>query len=449
VKEDLENLKGRAEKVGGEIKERAEFYGQEIKQAGRNFTNEATPVARRTGSGLGHALGVLFKAFFLFIAGIIVFTCLMVLVALLFSGVGVFPFKDFILEGPMQNLLAWSTLILFLGIPVIALLVWLIRRIMRVKSKSNYLGYVFGSLWFIGLVSAVLLAGMLVRNFRSKTSVKEVIAITQPASGKLSIKVMEGSVKYYGSDWFGFDDDEWPFFSKNEDSVMMNTIRVKLIKSTDSAYHIHAVKFSSGRTPAVAENLANRISFGITQSDSTILLPKGFAITRNDKFRNQQVLVVIEIPLNKRIVVDRNLDQYNWFEINMNRRRNWNMEWDDRWDNAYYYNSNIEYKMTEDGLEDIQHKREEEKRERERLEEDRRENRDDINPPPVGEKNDGYRYRDRRNQKTDTAVIMKSDTAGIGQLSYIKKLKKVSTVQQVSNNADSGTPLYTLLKVFQ
>jgi phage shock protein PspC (stress-responsive transcriptional regulator) len=447
VKEDLENLKGRAEKVGGEIKERAEYYGQEVRQAGRNFAAETGPAARRTGSGLAHALGVLFKAFFLFVAGIIVFLCLMVLVGLLFSGVGVFPFKDFILEGPLQNLLAWSTLILFLGIPVIAILVWLIRRIMRVKSKSHYLGYVFGSLWFIGLVSAVLLAGMLFRNFRSKTSIKEEIAITQPASDKLIIKVMEGKVKYYGSDWFGFDDDEWPFFSKNQDSVMMNTIRLKLIKSTDSLFHLSAVKFSSGRTPVVAENLASRISFNVAQQDSIILLPKGFAITRDDKFRNQQVLVVVEIPVNKRVEVDRNLDQYNWFEINMNRRRNWNMEWDDRWDNAYYYNSNVEYRMTNEGLEDINHKREEEERDRRRKTEELEEN---IPAPPVTpEKAEGYRYRDRRNQKTDTART-KADTATIGQHAIMKgtttyhKLKKANP-----NNSDTAVPLYTLLKVFQ
>jgi phage shock protein PspC (stress-responsive transcriptional regulator) len=454
VKEDLENLKGRAEKVGGEIKERAEFYGQEVKQASRSFATEAAPMARRTGSGLGHALGVLFKAFFLFIAGIIVFSCLMVLVALLFSGVGVFPFKDFILEGPWQNLFAWSTLILFLGIPVIAVLVWLIRRIMRVKSKSHYLGYVFGSLWFIGLVSAILLAGMLFRNFRSKTSIKEDIAITQPATGKLLVKVIEGKVKYYGSDWFGFDDDEWPFFSKDEDSIMMNTIRVKLIKSTDSLYHVSAVKFSSGNTPEAAENLANRISFNVTQTDSTLYLPKGFAITRNDKFRNQQVLVVVEVPVNKRIEVDRNLDQYNWFEINMNRRRNWNMEWDDRWDNAFYWNSNVEYMMTNEGLEDLEEKRRERERELEREKEGRQRTereREETKAVPGRDTNEngGYRYRrDRRNQRDTTSPIQVDTT--LTQISLIKSATAYHQVKHVKQpNSESPVPLYTLLKVFQ
>ena len=459
VKEDLENLKGKAEKVGGEIKERAEFYGQEVRQAGRNFAAESAPVARRAGSGLGHALGVLFKAFFLFVAGIIVFSCLMVLVALLFSGVGVFPFKDFILEGPWQNLLAWSTLILFLGIPIIALMVWLIRRIMRVKSKSHYLGYVFGSLWFIGLVSAIMLAGSLFRNFRSKTSIKEEIAIAQPPAGKLLIKVTEGKVKYYGSDWFGFDNDEWPFFSKDQDSIMMNTVRLKLIKSTDSLFHVYAVKFSSGNTPVVAENLASRISFNVTQMDSTLYLPKGFAITRNDKFRNQQVLLVIEVPLNRRIEVDRNLDQYNWFEINMNRRRNWNMEWDDRWDNAYYWNSNVDYMMTNEGLEDIEQKRKERARELEREREgDEKvriradENGVDIEVQgkPRNDRNDGYRYPGRRRGRDSSSPITIDTATSLSRLEMSKATTAYHQVKNISTgNTDNPAPLYTLLKVFQ
>ena len=459
VKEDLENLKGKAEKVGGEIKERAEFYGQEVRQASRNFAAESAPVARRAGSGLGHALGVLFKAFFLFVAGIIVFSCLMVLVALLFSGVGVFPFKDFILEGPWQNLLAWSTLILFLGIPIIALMVWLIRRIMRVKSKSHYLGYVFGSLWFIGLVSAIMLAGSLFRNFRSKTSIKEEIAIAQPPAGKLLVKVTEGKVKYYGSDWFGFDNDEWPFFSKDQDSVMMNTVRLKLIKSTDSLFHVYAVKFSSGNTPVVAENLASRISFNVTQMDSTLYLPKGFAITRNDKFRNQQVLLVIEVPVNRRIEVDRNLDQYNWFEINMNRRRNWNMEWDDRWDNAYYWNSNVDYLMTNDGLEDVEEKRKERERERERAREgDEKvriradENGVDIEveSKPRNDRNDGYRYPGRRRGRDSSSPITIDTATSLGRLEMSKATTAYHQVKKISTgNTDNPAPLYTLLKVFQ
>ncbi|MEJ7768120.1 MAG: PspC domain-containing protein [Chitinophagaceae bacterium] len=450
VKEDLESFKGRAEKFGGEVKERAQYFGQEIKQAGKNFSAESGPVIRRSRSGVGHAIGVLFKAFFLFIAGIIVFALVMALVAVLFSGIGAFPFKTFLLEGFWQNFLAWSTLILFLGIPIIALLTWLIRRIMGVRSSNHYLGYSFGSLWILGLVSAILLSGLIARNFRSKTSVKEDVTISQPFNNKIHVKVTEGNVKYYGSDWFGFDGN-MPFFSKNEDSIMMNSIRVKLIKSNDSIYHAYSVKFSNGNTPAIAEDLAYRINFSVMQRDSILYLPKGFSITQRDKFRNQQVMLVLEVPVGKRVEVDRSVDSYNWFNINMNSRRGWNIDWDERWDNSYYWNSNKEYIMTQEGLEETA--REKRNRDEQNDNESDGGNSGNVNVEGTGQdnnSNEGYRYKDNKS-KTDTVFIIRKDSTE--SISRIGK-KETLSVQQSKNvvqtsYTDSPKPLYTLLMLFQ
>lgn len=428
VKEELESMKGRAEKVGGEIKERATYFTGQVKQAGQNFGVETGPVVRRTGSGVAHAIGVLFKAFFLFVAGIIVFALLMALVALLFSGIGAFPFKSFILSGFWQNFLAWSTLFLFLGIPVIALLVWLIRRLMGVKSRKNYLGYTFGSLWIIGLVSAILLSGLIARNFRSRTSVRQDLGITQPVSNKLLVKVTEGNVKYYGSDWFGFNGD-WPFFSKNEDSIMMNTVRVQLIKSNDLLYHMYAVKFSNGNTPSTAEELANRIIFNVSQTDSMVYLPRGFTITRNDKFRNQQVMLVLEVPVGKKIQLDKSIDRYNWFSINMDRRRGWNIDFDDRWNNNYSWSSNTEYIMTADGLKST------EKMERE---EDKIHEQTDPGEDGSPDNNDGYRYK---GNKRDT-IISRPDTNAT--ISYHAITHKPNSQDPI----DSHKALYTLLMIY-
>ena len=175
VKEDLSNLKSKAQDLGQEVAQTAQQYGQSASSQVKSFAAEAAPVARRTGSGIGHVIGMLFKAFFLFIAGTIAIALFGVLMAALFGGFVVFPLKSFILEGPWQNLLAWSTLLLFLGIPILALITWLIRRIMGVRSKNHYLGYVFGSLWTIGLIAAIFLVGILARNFKSGSVKKETL----------------------------------------------------------------------------------------------------------------------------------------------------------------------------------------------------------------------------------------------------------------------------------
>ncbi|HLZ87328.1 MAG TPA: PspC domain-containing protein, partial [Puia sp.] len=129
IKSDLESFKGRAKEMGTEMRESFQQVGSQVKQSTQAWAAEAGPAIRKSGTGFGHAVGVLFKAFFLFIAGIIAFSLIMVLIGLAFRGDGLLHLKGYVLEGFWQNFLAWSGFFLFLVIPVIALLTWLIRRI--------------------------------------------------------------------------------------------------------------------------------------------------------------------------------------------------------------------------------------------------------------------------------------------------------------------------------
>lgn len=357
VQEELQSVKGRAEKAGAAISERATAMGQEIskvaQEKSQQFASEIPPMARKAGTGIGEAIGVLFKAFFLGIAGIVAFSLLAALIALLFSGVAVLPLKNFLLDGFWENFLAWSVLALFIGVPIVAIVVWIVRKMMGVKSKSPYLGYVFGSLWIIGIISFLTLASMVARDFRyvSDGDDSRYAELVQPANGGLVIKSAGYKKKYYSYDFF---EGELPFLSYNGDSMLLNTVRVKIVKSKDSLYHVNFVSFARGKSPMIAEKNAADVQLEYQQQDSVLTLAHGFAISQNNKFRNQQVLVLVAVPVGKKIMVDRSVNRnYDWFNINVNRRRGINVEDDDRWENSYSWSSNVQYIMTSSGLERI------------------------------------------------------------------------------------------------
>lgn len=354
VKEDLEGFRSRAQNWGNDIKQSAQQLGSQAKQFSQServktFTTEASTAARGAGSGIAHILGVLFKAFFLFIVGMIALALFGVLVGLLFGGVPVMAFKEFLLEGFWQNSLAWLTVLLFLGVPIIALITWLIRRIMGVRSRNHYLGYVFGSLWFVGIVSAALLTGSVFRNFKSRNFVEENINMVQPTKGKLYLDVTTNSInyRYYSNDWFDWDDGDWPLFGANLDSIMLNTVRIDVVKSNDSGFHITKVKFSRGNNPVNARNLAEKINFTTYQVDSVLFLPKGFSISKNERWRNQQVLLILQVPVGKKFRLDRSVSKYDWFEVRYNHRGGLDIE--DTWERTYWVESGKDYIMTPDG----------------------------------------------------------------------------------------------------
>ena len=350
IKNDLKGFRERASVVGAEIKVKAEEFGNEMKDKSGGIRRDISS-ARIPRQGIGHAIGVLFKAFFLFIAVIISFALITALIGLIFSGAGVLPLKNYFILGFLQNIMGWAVLILFLILPVVALLTWLIRRIIGVRARRNYLGYVFGTLWTIGLICLVFLAASVSRHFSNRSGVSEEIPMTAPGNGKLIVKMDQSRLRYFDADVLGMDWQHAPFTDITDDSLILNTVRINIVKSKDSVWHLHRDKMSRGNTNNEARVLASQIKFNVEQKDSFLLLAPGFAITPSQQFRNQQVLVIIEMPVGKKILLQTSVDGYRWFNVNSRRWPESGFSVDGNNSNDFEeWNSNVEYIMTEDGL---------------------------------------------------------------------------------------------------
>src|SRR5450432_1489993 len=259
IKSDLEGFKQKATVVGGEIKQRAEEFGKEMKNRSSGIRKDISSV-NVPRNGIGHAIGVLFKAFFLFISVIITFALVTALIGVIFTGAGVLPLKDYFSQGFWQNILMWSVLLLFLILPVVGLLTWLIRRIIGARRGSTYLGYIFGSLWVVGLISLIILAASFSRHFSTRNGIEENVSLTSPANGRLIVKMDDVKPVFFESDWMGMNwHHQGPFFDLNEDSLTMNNVRIEVSKSDDTAWHLNLEKISRGNSGSEAKEKASEI----------------------------------------------------------------------------------------------------------------------------------------------------------------------------------------------
>jgi len=338
VKEELSSLKGRAQKAGSEISERAKTFAE---TTGKNIAQEATQAARPVATGLGHVIGVIFKAFFLFVFGCITFALFIGLVALFGIGMSALPIKDYFLDGTSQQLLAWGTLLFFLGVPIIGMVIWLVRKIMGIKSKNNYLGYTFGALWTIGWVCVIILASKITQDFSRKAALQDSLTISQPSTQKFFVKVADPKIRVYGG-WFKSNT-----FQFSEDSLIAKNVKLRITKSKDSLFHLTMDRSARGATSSQAAGLAEAITYGVQQQDSLLYLDNGFAIQKGTKFRAQEVVLTLEVPVGKKITIDRSVRRkLGWIDL----RSDWD---EDRWDDdfAERWTSDVEYIMTIGGLE--------------------------------------------------------------------------------------------------
>ena len=408
-----QNVKERAKDFSDDVKATAQNIGNKAKEfantRGKEFATEVRDAARRTSSGLGHVIGVLFKAFFLFVAGTIAFGLLVGLMALIFGGIGIWPVKNFILDGFWQNAFAWGTLFLFLAVPIIALITWLIRRMMRVRSQNSYLGWIFGGLWTLGWISASLFAASMVSDFRMTNERRPPadFAITQPSNNKMIVRVSEPEIEYGGSfSWVQFNDDRG--FDITEDTLRLANIRIRIEQSQDSSYHVGIKKYSHGKTTAEAEARAQKIAFHATHTDSVLDLGSGIAIDKDSKFRAQQVIVVIEVPVNKKIRFDETVNKLHALSIRTDRDRKWhryNGDFDINWDEYFDYETDVDYVMGKDGYL--------------------------INPSkPEKKENDENDSNDRKNKKQQLQQELKK----------IEDEERVDSIQKKSQPVTTETP---------
>jgi len=361
IQEDLKGFGAKAEKWGKDVSEKAgqwsKEFGDSVGSAGVKLTTDFSQMGKKRGNRFLQVLGVLIKALFLVIAGVLAFFLLMMIVIGSIKGFDFVPLKDYLLEGFWQNFLVWPTIILFIFLPVIGLITWIVRRVMKVQAGKHYLGWIFGGLWTLGWVCAICLGAGIGGSFSKQVSEKFPVSIIQPSTQTLTVKLGEEPGKFYPYHVFDDEHDEEIFMlTKDEDSMLIKKVTIEIAKSDDSLYHAYLIKVSRGGTISKAEENMQKLSFNITQLDSVLTLQKGFAITKSSKFRDQRIAIVIEVPVGKKIYLDESVDWYDWFNMDFDRGRwNRNTAYDKR---TYSISTGRPYIMTSSGIERV-HKDEE------------------------------------------------------------------------------------------
>ena len=361
-KVDLESIKNKIQDelqgVKKNIDENKEQWKTDFKNKSTEFTQEVKETVRPAGRGFFRFIAAIFKVFVFFILGIIALVLFALGTSAILVGASIMPLKYFIADGGAVQFYVWGTLILFIILPIVALLFYLIRRIIGVKSTSNWVGWTFASLWVLGWFSAVMLVTTISKEYKRTGSVQENIAITQPSNGKMKIMFKDIDAKLYPLE-FDFDDDDdidvknfdGLRLSSNEDSLLIRNLKIKLTRSRDDSFHLVLIKKARASSSIDAEGYAQKIVYPIVQQDSSLILPYGFIITNAMKFRNQQILVTIEVPVGKEVYVDRRAYDLDWYNIR-GGVRGLNINVDDDWDDNSWRPGRW-YKMTESGIERI------------------------------------------------------------------------------------------------
>lgn len=277
----------------------------------------ATPSHDR--SGCLNGLLVLLKILFFSFVGIFLLSLLAVFIGLMATGTYLSPLKSLFVDAGYETNLLFTALGLLFLLPVVAVIVWVVRRSMKAKSRP-VIGLVVSILWIAGIVLSCMLGVRVADKFSVESSNEKSIVLVPTTSEKLYVEMMSYRKDYaelgrtsgiFGNQFnLNSEIEELPYTTINEDSLLFNNINLQIGKSTDSLFHVRVISALYGSDLRSAKADLTELSYDVIQNDSILLLPEFLSVPVEQGFRNQSITVEISVPAGKTVEMSEALSDY-------------------------------------------------------------------------------------------------------------------------------------------
>ncbi|HTN69088.1 MAG TPA: PspC domain-containing protein [Dysgonamonadaceae bacterium] len=272
-------------------------------------------------SGCLNTLIVFLKIGFFALIGIVAASLIITLFGFIFAGAQFVPLESLFINPGFEHILLWVSIILTLVVPITGMIVWIIRRVMKAKSRPE-IGYAAAALWFIGIVGGVMLGYNIMRKFSYESLQETNITLTPPPTNKLYIEMSNYPLDYFsitpgtgkftiGSPGYNkIELDNLPFFNVKEDSLLFNSIELRMKTSKDTLFHVKTIYSSFDKNYKRAKANLKEFDFKLEQNDSVLLIPQFFKTPKEQGYRSQFVVVEIFVPGGSKLEVNEELADY-------------------------------------------------------------------------------------------------------------------------------------------
>ena len=247
----------------------------------------------------------------LLIGLIVLGSLLLALVAILgVGGIEVPVFLTNFFLTPSQQFWTFTALFLLLGVPFLMLVYKGIKMLFGIQYQENsFVRYTAGLLVAAGVVITLVLGFSISKNYRIRDISRITVPIMQPSKDTLYVNCVKS--EKYGHSW-GIhidDDDDFSVISGSLDSMMrIRTVRLDIQKAPGDSFELVKVQTGRGSNRVEAENNSRKMNYKFEQQDTLLLLDQSFTLSRDTKFRNQRLTLILRVPVGKTIYLDENAD---------------------------------------------------------------------------------------------------------------------------------------------
>lgn len=269
-------------------------------------------VAHTDRSGCLNVFVIFLKIILFSFVGLFLLVLVGIVVGLLITGTHLTSLKSLFIDPGYESNLFFISFALIFIVPIIGMVIWIIRRAMKAKSRP-VIGITASLFWITGLVLSGILGSRIADKFSVESSSERTILLAPVNSSKMYVE-MQPYVEDYAEIRSGYGPgtriDELPYLTINEDSLLFDNINLQIGKSNDTQFHVRVISATHGKDLRSAKADISHFEYEIIQKDSLLLFPEYLSVPVEQGFRNQSITVEILVPAGKTIEMSEALRDY-------------------------------------------------------------------------------------------------------------------------------------------
>jgi len=195
-------------------------------------------------------------------------------------------------------------LTLVVGIPILSIIYGGFKLIFGIKANHKVIGITAFAFWIMGLFFLVFTAFFESRNFRTYNWSVKSVQLQDLATDTLYVEVTGNGDHDKDHYTYWFDD----FIIVEEDGKynICGEAKFDIEKSKTDNYEITAICKARGHNKKQAQQNAGSIDYHWSQRDSLLILDPYFLIPDSNKWRNQDMDIILRVPVGKVVCLHRN-----------------------------------------------------------------------------------------------------------------------------------------------
>ena len=216
-----------------------------------------------------------------------------------------------ILSSSKQLTIIVIGLCLFVGVPLIMLIYQGIKMIFHFKIKTKIIGISAFSLWLVGLVLCAIIGLQTIDDFSHKYTTTKKFS-TKIKNSKNIIHFITLPDNEIDS-LFNPDNrlllGNWNIVSKKNKGIFFGIPTVEIKTSENDSVKIILFASAKANNSINAYKRAEKIIYNINSNDTALFFSPYYRLDENEKWRGQELKLLVKIPANKKIIFDKSMER--------------------------------------------------------------------------------------------------------------------------------------------